>query len=71
MLAGLASMILLIPINGLIASKMKTLQLTQMKNKDQRAKLMNEVNSWRKWPLSFGATLRAYSLRDSTSLTGH
>lgn len=45
MLAGLASMLLLIPVNGFIASKMKSLQLEQMKNKDERAKLMNEA-SW-------------------------
>ncbi|KAK3912845.1 Canalicular multispecific organic anion transporter 2 [Frankliniella fusca] len=42
-LAGLASMILLIPVNGVIANKMKTLQIKQMKNKDERAKLMNEI----------------------------
>ncbi|KAK9886060.1 hypothetical protein WA026_014842 [Henosepilachna vigintioctopunctata] len=42
-LAGLAVMIILIPINGLIANKVKTLQIKQMKNKDERVKLMNEV----------------------------
>ncbi|KAL6447242.1 hypothetical protein ACFW04_001485 [Cataglyphis niger] len=42
-LAGLAVMIILIPVNGLIANKVKTLQIRQMKNKDERVKLMNEV----------------------------
>lgn len=42
-LAGLGLMIILIPINGVIANKMKTLQTRQMKNKDERVKLMNEI----------------------------
>lgn len=44
-LAGLAVMIILIPVNGVIASKIKTLQMKQMKNKDDRVKLMNEILS--------------------------
>ncbi|XP_057660508.1 multidrug resistance-associated protein 1 isoform X6 [Diorhabda carinulata] len=42
-LAGLAVMIILIPINGFIANKIKKLQVKQMKNKDERVKLMNEI----------------------------
>ncbi|XP_055507850.1 multidrug resistance-associated protein 1 [Leucoraja erinacea] len=42
-LAGVAVMILLVPINSVIAMKTKTLQVTQMKEKDNRIKLMNEV----------------------------
>ncbi|KAK2583563.1 hypothetical protein KPH14_009513 [Odynerus spinipes] len=42
-LAGLAVMIVLIPVNALIANKVKTLQIRQMKSKDDRVKLMNEV----------------------------
>ncbi|XP_044001771.1 multidrug resistance-associated protein 1 isoform X9 [Aphidius gifuensis] len=42
-LAGLAVMIILIPVNAFIASKSKSLQMKQMKNKDERVKLMNEV----------------------------
>lgn len=38
-------MIILIPINGVIANKTKTLQIKQMKNKDERVKMMNEVLS--------------------------
>ncbi|KRT79870.1 ABC transporter ATP-binding protein [Oryctes borbonicus] len=44
-LAGLAVMIIMIPINGYIANKVKVLQIKQMKNKDERVKLMNEVLS--------------------------
>lgn len=43
MLAGVAAMILMIPINGLIAKAMKTLQKQQMKNKDSRTRLMTEI----------------------------
>ncbi|XP_045104031.1 multidrug resistance-associated protein 1-like isoform X4 [Portunus trituberculatus] len=42
-LAGLAVMIVLIPINGFIANKTKKLQIKQMKLKDERVKLMNEI----------------------------
>nr|CAD7258793.1 unnamed protein product [Timema shepardi] len=44
-LAGLAVMIVLIPVNGFIANKAKTLQIRQMKYKDERVKLMNEILS--------------------------
>ncbi|XP_039495995.1 multidrug resistance-associated protein 1 isoform X4 [Drosophila santomea] len=44
-LAGLAVMIILIPVNGVIASRIKTYQIRQMKYKDERVKLMNEVLS--------------------------
>ena len=43
MLAGVGAMILSIPINGLIARIMKTLQKEQMKNKDSRTRLMTEI----------------------------
>ncbi|XP_021917145.1 multidrug resistance-associated protein 1 isoform X2 [Zootermopsis nevadensis] len=44
-LAGLAVMIILIPVNAVIANRVKTLQIRQMKSKDERVKLMNEVLS--------------------------
>ena len=44
MLAGLAVMIILIPVNGVVANRIKTLQIRQMKCKDERVKLMNEVS---------------------------
>lgn len=40
---GLAVMIILIPINAVLANKLKNLQVRQMKNKDDRIKLMNEI----------------------------
>ena len=43
MFAGVVIMILMIPLNGLIASIMKTLQKRQMKNKDARTRLMTEI----------------------------
>ncbi|KAL2818465.1 P-loop containing nucleoside triphosphate hydrolase protein [Aspergillus cavernicola] len=43
MFAGIAVMILMIPLNGVIARMMKKLQLIQMKNKDSRSRLMTEI----------------------------
>ncbi|KAL2856233.1 P-loop containing nucleoside triphosphate hydrolase protein [Aspergillus pseudodeflectus] len=43
MFAGIAVMILMIPLNGVIARVMKKLQLIQMKNKDSRSRLMTEI----------------------------
>ncbi|KAF1947031.1 multidrug resistance-associated protein 1 [Clathrospora elynae] len=41
--AGVAAMFVMIPINGVIARWMKTLQKEQMKNKDSRTKLISEI----------------------------
>ena len=38
-------MILLIPINGVLANAIKKLQIKQMKFKDKRVKMMNEILS--------------------------
>jgi ATP-binding cassette subfamily C (CFTR/MRP) protein 1 len=43
MLAGIAVMIFMVPINGFIAKYMKTLQKQQMKNKDARSRLIAEI----------------------------
>lgn len=43
MFAGVGVMVLMIPINGLIARMMKTLQKKQMGNKDARTRLMTEI----------------------------
>jgi ATP-binding cassette, subfamily C (CFTR/MRP), member 1 len=43
MLAGLGAMLLMIPVNGVIARISKTLQKRQMKNKDARTRLMTEI----------------------------
>uniref|UniRef100_A0A8C9EU05 Multidrug resistance-associated protein 1 n=1 Tax=Pavo cristatus TaxID=9049 RepID=A0A8C9EU05_PAVCR len=42
-LAGVAVMILLVPVNAVMAVKTKTYQVAQMKSKDNRIKLMNEI----------------------------
>uniref|UniRef100_A0A8C5TS46 Canalicular multispecific organic anion transporter 1 n=1 Tax=Malurus cyaneus samueli TaxID=2593467 RepID=A0A8C5TS46_9PASS len=42
-LAGLAVMVLLIPINAFLVSKAKTIQERNMKNKDERMKIMTEI----------------------------
>ncbi|EXJ72334.1 uncharacterized protein A1O5_04838 [Cladophialophora psammophila CBS 110553] len=42
-LAGVAAMVVMIPINGFIARFMKKLQLSQMKYKDRRSRLMTEI----------------------------
>ena len=36
-------MVLMIPLNGVVASKMKRYQIAQMKDKDRRVKLMDEI----------------------------
>ena len=43
MLAGVGVMILMVPVNGLIARVMKNLQKKQMKNKDARTRLVTEI----------------------------
>jgi ATP-binding cassette subfamily C (CFTR/MRP) protein 1 len=43
MFAGVGAMLIMIPVNGVIASIMKTLQKTQMKNKDARTRLVTEI----------------------------
>ncbi|XP_066179868.1 ATP-binding cassette sub-family C member 2 isoform X2 [Sylvia atricapilla] len=42
-LAGLATMVLLIPVNAFLIAKSKTIQERNMKNKDERMKIMTEV----------------------------
>uniref|UniRef100_A0A8D0A0X8 ATP-binding cassette, sub-family C (CFTR/MRP), member 2 n=1 Tax=Sander lucioperca TaxID=283035 RepID=A0A8D0A0X8_SANLU len=42
-LAGLAVMVLMVPINGLLATKARKFQVKNMKFKDKRLKIMNEI----------------------------
>lgn len=42
-LAGLAVLVALIPVNGILANKNKILQVKEMKCKDNRIKIMNEI----------------------------
>ncbi|KAL9092720.1 MAG: hypothetical protein Q9159_000618 [Coniocarpon cinnabarinum] len=63
MLAGIGVMIVMIPINGVIAKVMKNLQKKQMKTKDARTRLMTEILNNMKsiklyaWTTSFGRKL--------------
>jgi ATP-binding cassette subfamily C (CFTR/MRP) protein 1 len=43
MLAGIAVMIIMMPIQGFVARIMRNLQKEQMKNKDARSRLINEI----------------------------
>uniref|UniRef100_A0A8D3C1D5 Canalicular multispecific organic anion transporter 1 n=1 Tax=Scophthalmus maximus TaxID=52904 RepID=A0A8D3C1D5_SCOMX len=42
-LAGLAAMVILVPLNALLATKARSLGVKNMKFKDQRLKIMNEI----------------------------
>lgn len=42
-MAGVLAMLLLIPANGFIATRLRTLSVENMKLKDKRIKLMNEI----------------------------
>uniref|UniRef100_A0A8D0HCQ5 Canalicular multispecific organic anion transporter 1 n=1 Tax=Sphenodon punctatus TaxID=8508 RepID=A0A8D0HCQ5_SPHPU len=44
-LAGIGVMVLLIPINAVLATKARAIQMKNMKNKDERMKIMNEILS--------------------------
>ncbi|KAF4071490.1 hypothetical protein AMELA_G00273860 [Ameiurus melas] len=58
-LAGLLVMLLMVPINGLLATKSRSLQMENMKFKDKRMKMMTEILNGIKilklyaWELSF------------------
>lgn len=43
--AGLVLMILMLPLNAYIATKLRNYQIIQMRRKDERVKLMNETLS--------------------------
>lgn len=58
-LTGLVVLILMLPINGYLATIMRSYQMDQMKKKDERVKLMNEILNGIKvlklyaWEISF------------------
>lgn len=74
MLAGVAVMIIIIPVNGFLASKMKNLQIKQMKYKDERVKLTNEVLGGMKviklyaWESSFEEQILKIRAKEVTQL---
>ena len=43
--SGLAVMIVLLVVNGFIATKLRKLQIEQMRNKDKRVKTISEILS--------------------------
>lgn len=43
--AGFAFMVVMMPLNGFVAAKQRKIQIAQMKLKDKRIKIMNEVLS--------------------------
>ncbi|KAF7272715.1 hypothetical protein GWI33_014527 [Rhynchophorus ferrugineus] len=73
-LAGLLVMILLIPLNMVLVSRSKKLQIKQMKEKDERVKIMNEVLNGMKilklyaWEQSFEEHIMGIRNREITSL---
>lgn len=75
-LAGVGLMILLIPLNILIAGRMRTLQFQQMKVKDQRIRLMNEIVNGIKvlklyaWEHSFEKYVEQFRQKELKLLTG-
>ncbi|XP_062436537.1 ATP-binding cassette sub-family C member 2 [Rhea pennata] len=77
-LAGIGVMVLLIPINGFLIVKAKGIQVKNMKNKDERMKIMNEILSGIKilklfaWEPSFEKRIkeiRAHELRNLLSFS--
>ncbi|XP_040110140.1 canalicular multispecific organic anion transporter 1 [Oryx dammah] len=44
-LAGVGVMVILIPVNGVLATRNRAIQVKNMKNKDSRLKIMNEILS--------------------------
>uniref|UniRef100_T1H0W7 ABC transmembrane type-1 domain-containing protein n=1 Tax=Megaselia scalaris TaxID=36166 RepID=T1H0W7_MEGSC len=75
-LAGLGVMIIMIPINGWIAGRTKKLQVSQMKQKDNRVKLMNEILSGMKvlklyaWEPSFEKQVLGIRSKEIETLRG-
>ncbi|XP_061856985.1 ATP-binding cassette sub-family C member 2 [Colius striatus] len=72
-LAGIVVMVLLIPLNAILVTKSKTIQVRNMKNKDERMKIMSEILSGIKtlklfaWEPSFEERvnkIRALELKD-------
>ncbi|XP_022355189.1 canalicular multispecific organic anion transporter 1 [Enhydra lutris kenyoni] len=73
-LAGVGVMILLIPVNGILASKSRAVQVKNMKNKDKRLKIMNEILSGMKilkyfaWEPSFKNQVHALRKKELKNL---
>lgn len=72
---GLAVMILMGPLNAIVAKKMKKYQLEQMKNKDQRIRIMDEILNGMKilklyaWETSFQQKVKMKVIENSYCCT--
>ncbi len=75
-LAGIAVMIILVPVNGFITVKLKTLQGRLMAQKDKRTKLMSEILNGIKvlklyaWEGAFGEQITNIRNKEITALRG-
>jgi len=73
-LAGMVFMIILLPFNGFIAAKIRSIQAIIMKEKDKRIKLMNEILNGIKvlklyaWENSFRDQVMGYREKEVKSL---
>ncbi len=73
-LAGMVFMIILLPFNGYITTKMRNIQILMMKEKDKRVKLMNEILNGIKvlklyaWENSFRGQVMGYREKEVKSL---
>jgi ABC-type multidrug transport system fused ATPase/permease subunit len=73
-LAGIVFMIILLPFNGYITTKMRNIQILMMKEKDKRVKLMNEILNGIKvlklyaWENSFRDRVMGYREKEIKSL---
>ena len=73
-LAGMIFMIILLPFNGYITTRMRNIQILMMKEKDKRVKLMNEILNGIKvlklyaWENSFRDQVMGYREKEVKSL---
>lgn len=73
-LAGLAFLLLLIPVNVYLVKRFRSLQIKQMKDKDERLKVMNEILTGIRvlklyaWELSFEKIVEKIRLKEIATL---
>ncbi len=73
-LTGMIFMIILLPLNAYITTRMKTMQTILMKEKDKRVKLMSEILNGVKvlklhaWENTFSARVMGYRKKEVKSL---
>ena len=71
---GLAVMVLMIPLNGVAAQRMKVYQQAQMRKKDQRSRLMDEILNGMKilklyaWENSFNSSVTDIRKQEMSAL---